>query len=76
MIHQVAFAYRHLYGVQELKSRLLRGDIGDPYYVSAHYDFWEGMRPDSKIGYREKLEHAGADVPYDRSFWEPHLLRS
>jgi predicted dehydrogenase len=32
-IHQVAFTYRYLYGVQELKRRLLKGDIGEPYHV-------------------------------------------
>ncbi len=64
-IHQTAFTYRYLYGVQELKRRLLRGDIGEPYHVRVQHTSWEAMRPDSKIGFREKLEKAGAGVLYD-----------
>ena len=53
-IHQVAFTYRYLYGVQELKRRLLNGEIGDPYYVSVHFDSWDGMNPDATNGFRDQ----------------------
>ena len=43
-IHQVAFTYRYLYGVQELKCRLLKGDIGEPYHVRVQYASWEGVK--------------------------------
>ena len=59
-VHQTAFTYRYLYGVQELKRRLLNGEIGEPYYVAVHYDSWDGLRPGSKIGFREHLDSAGA----------------
>ena len=65
LIHQIAFTYRYLYGVQELKRRLQRGDIGEPYHVRVQYASWDGVRPDSQIGFREKLVCAGAGVPYD-----------
>ena len=64
-IHQTAFTYRYLYGVQELKRRLLNGEIGEPYYVAVHYDSWDGLRPGSRIGFREHLDSAGAGVLYD-----------
>jgi predicted dehydrogenase len=64
-IHQVAFTYRYLYGVQELKRRLLKGDIGEPYHVRVQYASWEGVKPDSKIGFREKRDCAGAGILYD-----------
>ncbi|MCW5798065.1 MAG: Putative Oxidoreductase [Nitrospira sp.] len=64
-IHQVAFTYRYLYGVQELKRRLLRGDIGEPYHVRVQYASWEGVKPDSKIGFREMRDAAGAGILYD-----------
>ncbi len=64
-IHQVAFTYRYLYGVQELKRRLLKGDIGTPYYVRIQWDSWEGLHPDSKVGFREKLDLGGGGMLYD-----------
>lgn len=64
-IHQVAFTYRYLYGVQELKRRLRCGDIGDPYLVRVRYESWDGLRPDSTVGFREKVALAGGGVLYD-----------
>lgn len=64
-IHQVAFTYRYLHGVQELKCRLLKGDIGEPYHVRVQYASWEGVKPDAKIGFREKRDCAGAGILYD-----------
>ena len=64
-VHQVAFTYRYLYGIRELKRRLLRGDIGEPHYVRLHYECWDGLRPDSEVGFREKLDLAGGGMLYD-----------
>ena len=64
-IHQTAFTYRYLYGVQELKRRLGNGDIGEPHYVVVHYDSWDGLRPGAPIGFREQLDSAGAGMLYD-----------
>ena len=64
-IHQMAFTYRYLYGVQELKRRVLRGDIGQPHYVRIQFDTWQGLHPDSLVGFREKVSCAGAGVLYD-----------
>jgi predicted dehydrogenase len=65
MLHQVAFTYRYLYGIQELKRRLFKGDIGEPYYVRLHYESWDGVRPDAEVGFREKLDLAGGGILYD-----------
>jgi predicted dehydrogenase len=61
-IHQVGFTYRYLYGVQELKRRVLQGDIGDPYYIRLRHESWDGMHPDFKVSYREKLSLVGGGV--------------
>ncbi len=64
-VHQVAFTYRYLYGVQELRRRLLQGDIGTPYYLRVHYDCWQGLQPDYQVGFRDKLDLAGGGMLYD-----------
>lgn len=64
-IHQVGFTYRYLYSVRELKRRVSQGDIGVPRYVRVQYDSWEGLNPDAKLGFRDKLDLAGGGVLYD-----------
>ena len=64
-IHQVAFTYRYLYSVLELRRRLLQGDVGTPYYLRIQYDSWEGMQPNYQIGNRGKFNLAGGGVLYD-----------
>lgn len=64
-IHQVAFTYRYLYGVQELKRRLDRGDIGVPFYMRLQYDSWDGLHPEFKAGFRDNMNLAGGGVLYD-----------
>ncbi len=64
-VHQVAFTFRYAYGVRELRRRVRAGDIGQPYYLRIQYDGWDGLRPDWKIGWREKQDLAGGGVLYD-----------
>lgn len=64
-IHQVAFTYRYLYGVQELRRRVRRGDIGAPHYLRAQFDCWEGLQPTYRVGFRDKLALAGGGMLYD-----------
>lgn len=64
-LHQVAFTFRYAYGVRELRRRVWAGDIGEPYYLRIQYDSWEGLRPDWKVGWREKREFAGGGLLYD-----------
>lgn len=64
-IHQVSFTYRYLYGVQELKRRLLKGDIGAPYYVRIQWESWEAFLPNAKVGFREKVDLSGGGMLYD-----------
>ena len=71
MIHQMAFTYRYLYGVQELRRRVRQGDVGSPYYLRAHWEVWDAMHPEYLIGYRDKLGMAGGGVLYDVG---PHLF--
>lgn len=64
-IHQMAFTYRYLYGVQELRRRVLRGDIGTPHYLRAQLDSWEALQPTYRVGFRDKLALAGGGMLYD-----------
>ncbi|MFZ3013194.1 MAG: Gfo/Idh/MocA family oxidoreductase [Nitrospira sp.] len=42
-VHQVAFTYRYLFGLQELRRRIRRGDIGTPYHLRAQHNSWDGF---------------------------------
>lgn len=70
-IHQMAFTYRYLYGLQELRRRVHRGDIGVPYHVRAHHNSWDGLQPTSALGFRGNQGVAGGGVLYDMG---PHLF--
>ena len=61
----MAFTFRYLFGVRELKRRILAGDIGAPYLVRVQYDGWWGLSPDWKAGWREQQESAGGGVLHD-----------
>lgn len=54
-----------MYGVQELKRRLLRGDIGQPYYIRLRHKSWEGLHPDFKATFRDRLSCAGGGVSHN-----------
>jgi predicted dehydrogenase len=64
-IHQVAFTFRYLYGVQELRRRMHAGDIGGPYYLRIQYDSWDGLQSDWRVGWRERRDLAGGGMLYD-----------
>ena len=66
-IHQMAFTYRYLYGVQELRRRVQCGDIGVPHHLRVHYNSWEGLQLHSAsvVGFRSKAALAGGGVLYD-----------
>jgi len=65
MIHQVAFTYRYLYGIRELRRRVLQGDVGSPYYLRIQWEVWDAMHPEYRLGFRDKLDLAGGGVLYD-----------
>jgi predicted dehydrogenase len=64
-VHQVAFTFRYNYGIAELRRRLRAGNIGQPFYLRTQYDSWDGLKPDWKVGWREKQELAGGGLLYD-----------
>ena len=64
-IDQVALTYRYLYGVRELRRRVLKGDIGVPHYLRAQFDCWDGLQASYRVGFREKRELAGGGMLYD-----------
>ena len=64
-VHQVAFTYRYLHGVGELRRRVRAGDVGEPFLFRVHHEFWDGLRPGAPIGWRELRQPAGGGVLYD-----------
>src|SRR5947199_87862 len=64
-VHQVAFTYRYLFGMGELRRRVRAGDVGEPYLFRAHHEYWDGLRPGATIGWRELRAPAGGGVLYD-----------
>jgi predicted dehydrogenase len=64
-VHQVAFTYRYLHGVAELRRRVRAGDVGEPYRFRAHHEYWFGMRPGAPITWRERRDASGAGVLFD-----------
>jgi predicted dehydrogenase len=62
-VHLVAFTYRYLDGVAELRRRVAAGDVGEPVLFRAHHEFWEGH--DAEIGWRELRAPSGGGVLYD-----------
>jgi predicted dehydrogenase len=64
-VHQVAFTFRYNYGARELRRRVQAGDIGQPFYVRVQYDNWDGLRPDWRVGWREKQDIAGGGLLFD-----------
>ncbi len=63
-VAQVAFTYRYLYGVQELRRRLLAGEVGEPVVFRAHHEYWNTLHPESAITWRER-RGTGGGVLYD-----------
>jgi predicted dehydrogenase len=62
-LHQVAFTYRYLHGVAELRRRVRAGDVGEPFLLRVHHEYWNG--PGAAIGWRELRAPAGGGVLYD-----------
>lgn len=70
-LHQVGFTYRYLYGVQELRRRVHRGDIGVPFHVRSHWNSWEALAPRSFREYRSRRTLNAAGILHDMG---PHLF--
>ncbi|MEA2604876.1 MAG: hypothetical protein QOF89_5868 [Acidobacteriota bacterium] len=64
-VHQVAFTYRYLYGIEELRRRVAAGEVGEPFLFRAHHEYWDGLRPGAVPGWRELREPSGGGVLYD-----------
>ncbi len=62
IVNQVAFVFRYNYGVRELRRRVMRGDIGEPFLCRVQYDNWDGLRPDWKASWRDQRAFAGSGM--------------
>ncbi len=65
VVNHVAFVFRYNYGVQELRRRVQRGDVGRPFYCRVQYDNWDGLKPDWQAGWGEKQALAGGGVLFN-----------
>ncbi len=57
-VHQVAFTFRHLYGVEELLRRVRAGDVGDPCFLRIHHEYDDGLKSRA-VGWRYLRGSAG-----------------
>jgi predicted dehydrogenase len=64
-IHQVAFTYRHLYGVEELRRRVKAGEVGEPILLRANHEYRDGLNAEAAIGWRHRSGSAGGGVLQD-----------
>lgn len=64
-VHQVGFVFRYSFGVRELRRRVLRGDIGQPFLCRVQYDNWDGLKTEWKANWRDQRGPAGAGVLFD-----------
>jgi len=69
-LHQVAFTFRHLFGVTELVRRVKAGDVGEPYFLRVHHEYQDGHKPEPAAGWRHLPGFAGG-VLYETG---SHLL--
>jgi predicted dehydrogenase len=64
-MHQIAFTYRHLHGVAELRRLVAAGAVGEPFFFRAHHESWDGLLPAAAVGWRGLRGHSGGGVLYD-----------
>jgi predicted dehydrogenase len=64
-VHVVAFTYRYLYGVRELRRRVRAGEVGEPALFRAHHEYWSTLHPQSTITWRERRPAARGGVLHD-----------
>ncbi len=64
-VHHVGFTFRYGYALRELRRRVRRGDIGEPYYLRIQYDSWKGLEPDWKVSWKENASIPGSGILYD-----------
>ncbi len=71
VVHQVGFTFRHLFGVQELRRRVEKGDVGEPLVLRIHHQYFDGVTGGDDIRWQHRLEDAGGGVLRDSG---SHLL--
>lgn len=64
VVHQVAFTFRHLFGVEELQRRVQDGEIGDPLVLRLHHQYFDGVRGGPDIRWQH-TDAAGGGVLRD-----------
>jgi predicted dehydrogenase len=65
VVHQVGFTFRHLLGVQELRRRVKKGDIGEPLVLRVQHQYFDGVAGGDDIRWQHRVEDAGGGVLRD-----------
>jgi len=64
-VHMVAFTFRYLHCLRELKKRVQRGDIGEPHYVRARGEGMSGLAPTLRARWRDIVSLSGGGMIQD-----------
>jgi predicted dehydrogenase len=63
VVHQMAFTFRHNYGLTGLRRMVEAGEIGAPYYVEVHFEWMRRFAHDAAITWRDHDEsHASGEL--------------
>jgi predicted dehydrogenase len=63
VVHQMAFTFRHNYGLTQLRRMLPAGDIGRPYYIEVQFQWIRRFAPDAEATWRDREEsHAFGEL--------------
>jgi predicted dehydrogenase len=54
LVHQMAFTFRHNYGLTALHRMVDAGEIGKPYYIEVHFEWLRRFAPDAAPTWRDR----------------------
>ena len=64
-VGQVAFTFRHLYGIEELRRRVRAGQIGEPLFLRARHEYADRLQAAAPSGWRHGDTTQGGGVLLD-----------
>jgi len=64
-VHMVAFTFRYLHCLREMKRMLQRGDIGQPHYVRIRGEGMSGLAPGLRVRWRDMMSLSGGGMIQD-----------
>jgi predicted dehydrogenase len=61
-INQVAFIFRYLHCIRQMRRLINEGVIGRPFYVRIQSEGWGDLNPNSKVGWRHQKSLSGSGM--------------